>query len=61
MVADKDSISKKLAGEEILIERARAQLHDTLQKAQVVDVYLKTWVYSNNAFYIIFLLLRLIL
>jgi len=42
MVADKDSISKKLAGEEILIERARAQLHDTLQKAQVVDVYLKT-------------------
>jgi len=40
IVADKDSISKKLAGEEILIERARAQLHDTLQKAQVEEVAL---------------------
>lgn len=42
VLRDKESVSKKLAGEEILIERGRTQLHDILQKAQVDEVALPT-------------------
>ena len=60
---DKDSVSKRLAGEEILIEKARAQLHDILQKAQVhihihtdtqtdrqTYTYIATYVMTANPF-----------
>ena len=44
---DKDSVSKRLAGEEILIEKARAQLHDILQKAQVqTHTYTHTYIHT---------------
>lgn len=36
------SLAKKLSGEEILIERARAQLHEILQKAMVDEIALPT-------------------
>ena len=54
---DKDSVSKRLAGEEILIEKARAQLHDILQKAQVYlhthfHTYIHTHIYSFIHIYI---------
>jgi len=39
---ERDAISKKLAAEEIQIERARAQLHEVLLKAQVDEVALPT-------------------
>lgn len=42
VLRDKESVSKKLAGEEILIERGRTQLHDILQKARVDEVALPT-------------------
>lgn len=42
IVGDTGSLSKKVAGEEIAIERARAQLHDALQKALVDEVALPT-------------------
>lgn len=42
MHRDRDVISKKLAGEEILMERGRTQLHEILQKAQVDEVALPT-------------------
>eukprot|EP01038_Epipyxis_sp_PR26KG_P004825 gene4825-6760_t len=40
--SDKESLSKKLAGEEILIERGRAQLHEIIQNAQVDKISLPT-------------------
>jgi structural maintenance of chromosome 1 len=42
VLRDKERLSKKLAGEEILIERGRTQLHDILQKARVDEVALPT-------------------
>lgn len=42
VIDDRDAQSKKLAAEEIQIERARSQLHEVLQKAQVEEVALPT-------------------
>jgi chromosome segregation ATPase len=42
ITTDKDSLNKKIAVEEISIERGRAQLHDVLQKARVEEVSLPT-------------------
>ena len=42
VAAERASLEKKLAGEEILIERQRAQLHEVLQRAQVDEVALPT-------------------
>ncbi|KAJ1421694.1 RecF/RecN/SMC, partial [Ochromonadaceae sp. CCMP2298] len=42
VLRDKERLSKRLAGEEILIERGRTQLHDILQKARVDEVALPT-------------------
>jgi structural maintenance of chromosome 1 len=39
---ERESFAKKLASEEILIERARSQLHEVLQKAQVEEIALPT-------------------
>lgn len=41
-VVEREAISKKLSGEDILIERARAQIHEVLQKAEVDEIYLPT-------------------
>jgi len=41
-IAEREVISKKLSGEDILIERARAQIHEVLQKAEVDEIYLPT-------------------
>ena len=40
IISDKESIAKKFANEEILIEKNRAQLHDILQKALVDEISL---------------------
>ena len=41
-VSERDVISKKVSGEDILIERARAQIHEVLLKAEVDEIYLPT-------------------
>ncbi len=40
--SDSSSLLKKLAGDEMIIERGRAQLHDVLRKAQMDEVALPT-------------------
>ena len=42
VLRDKERVAKQIAGQEILIERGRAKLHDILQKAQVEEVALPT-------------------
>ena len=42
VLRDKESVMKRLAGEEILIERSRTQLHEVLQRARVDEVALPT-------------------
>jgi len=42
VVDEREGFSRKLASEEILIERARSHLHEILQKAQVEEVALPT-------------------
>jgi structural maintenance of chromosome 1 len=42
VLKDKESVTKKLAGEEILIERGRTQLHEILQKARTDEIALPT-------------------
>lgn len=49
VVKDKDVVTKKMAGEEMQLERSRAQLHDILQKAQVEEVALPTVPVRRNA------------
>jgi len=46
VLKDRERVAKQLAGEEILIERGRTQLHDILQKARVDEIALPT-VQSN--------------
>jgi structural maintenance of chromosome 1 len=41
-ISNRDSLVKKLSGEEILIERSRSQMHEILQKAQVDEIALPT-------------------
>lgn len=41
-ISNRESLVKKLSGEEILIERSRAQMHEILQKAQVDEIALPT-------------------
>jgi structural maintenance of chromosome 1 len=42
VTADREGLEKKLAGVDILIERARAKLHEVMQRAQVEEIALPT-------------------
>jgi len=48
LIADRDSVSKKINDVEIMIERYRTNLHDILQKARVDEVALPTITNTNN-------------
>ena len=49
LLADRDSVSKKINDVEIMIERYRTSLHDILQKARVDEVALPTIANNTSA------------